>query len=75
MSTPQWQIGQTGDFNSDLHRLHSLLDVICEIQFALPRGQNDDRVDDLLWIAREMAEGLVAHDDDTCSGSAEGETV
>lgn len=59
---PQWQVGTTGDFNSDLCRLHSLLDVICELQFGLSQGETDARVDDLLWVAREMSDGLVAHD-------------
>lgn len=51
------------DFNSDMHRLTALLNVICEIQFGLERGATDDRVDDLLWIAREIAEGLTKDDD------------
>lgn len=64
-SAPQWQIGQSGDFNSDLHRLNSLLDIICEVQFGLSQGEIDPRVDDLLWIAREMSAGLSAHHDGT----------
>lgn len=62
--TPQWQVDPSGNFNSDLHRLHTLIDVICEIQFDLLAEEKDARVDDLLWIAREMAQDLVAHDDE-----------
>jgi hypothetical protein len=53
------------DFNSDMHRLTALIDVICTLQFGLVIGETDPRVDDLLWIAREMAEGLTKHDDET----------
>ena len=60
--SPAWTVD---DFNSDLHRLSALLDVICELQFGLATGEADQRVDDLLWIAREMVEGLKAHDDKT----------
>lgn len=58
--TPQWQVG---DFNSDLHRLNTLVDVICGIQFDLGAEEKDPRVDDLLWVAREMMQGLTAYDD------------
>lgn len=60
--SPAWTVD---DFNSDLHRLSDLLDVICELQFGLATGEADQRVDGLLWIAREMVEGLKAHDDKT----------
>lgn len=61
--SPAWTVD---DFNSDLHRPSALLDVICELQFGLAIGEEaDQRVDDLLWIAREMVEGLKAHDDKT----------
>ena len=60
---PQWQVDPSGDFNSDLHRLHTLMDVICELEFDLASGETDARVGDLLWIAREMTAGLVDYDD------------
>ena len=46
------------DQSADLNRLATLLGVICGLQFELAIGETDPRVDDLLWIAREMAEGL-----------------
>jgi len=52
------------DFNSDMHRLTTLMNVICSLQFDLEVGETDPRVDDLLWIAREMVEGLTKSDDD-----------
>lgn len=64
-AAPQWHIDEGDDFNSDLHRLRSLLSVICEIQFGLSQGEYDPRVDDLLWVAREMAEGIAIYHDGT----------
>lgn len=60
--SPAWIVD---DFNSDMHRLTTLMNVICSLQFDLKVGETDPRVDDLLWIAREMTEGLTAHDDKT----------
>lgn len=39
--------------------LNALISVICEIQFELPRGENDERINCLLWIARDLSEGVV----------------
>lgn len=61
-AAPAWKVT---DLNSDLHRLSALINVICELQFELALGETDPRVDDLLWIAREIADGLVANDDAT----------
>ncbi|NSX90634.1 hypothetical protein [Agrobacterium tumefaciens] len=46
--------------DSAARNLNDLLDVICEIQFGLETDTIDRRVDSLLWIARDMAEGIVA---------------
>ncbi|WHO22650.1 hypothetical protein G6L90_06725 [Agrobacterium tumefaciens] len=46
--------------DSAARNLNDLLDVICEIQFGLQADTVDRRVDSLLWIARDMAEGIVA---------------
>lgn len=51
------------DFNSDLHRAKDLVAIICEIRFQLERGEDDPRLDNLLWIAREMLDGLCDHHD------------
>ncbi|MEH3125543.1 hypothetical protein [Agrobacterium cavarae] len=40
--------------------LYDLLDVVCELQFDLAPKQSDRRIDSLLWIARDMSEGIVA---------------
>lgn len=42
-----------------LRNLNALINVICEIRFGLPTGEDDDRVNSLLWVARDLAEGLV----------------
>lgn len=60
------------DFNSDLHRLSDLISVICELQFDLPAGEYDARVDGLLWIAREMSAGLKDHHDQNGQVAQEG---
>lgn len=41
-----------------IHSLSALLSVICDIRFELAIGENDERVDRLLWVARDVAEGL-----------------
>lgn len=64
--SPAWKVD---DFNSDLHRLSDLISVICSLRFDLPVGEDDNRVDNLLWVAREMVEGLVAHDDGKKGGA------
>lgn len=52
------------DLDADLSRLNHLLGIICEIQFALPVGAVDERVDNLLWIAREISDGIMEHQND-----------
>ncbi|NTD88677.1 hypothetical protein [Agrobacterium tumefaciens] len=46
--------------DSAARNLNDLLDVICQIQFECSPDQSDRRVDSLLWIARDMSEGIVA---------------
>ncbi|WCJ61859.1 hypothetical protein [Agrobacterium tumefaciens] len=46
--------------DSAARNLNDLLDVICEIQFGIENDTVDRRVDSLLWIARDMAEGIIA---------------
>lgn len=38
--------------------LQALISVICDIRYDLEAGGNDPRVDRLLWVARDLAEGL-----------------
>lgn len=38
--------------------LRDLINVICEIRFCGPLSEDDTRLDSLLWIARDLAEGL-----------------
>lgn len=57
---PAWTVD---DFNSDMHRLATLMNVICTLQFERAADEVDPHVDDLLWIAREMVDGLTAHSD------------
>lgn len=66
MMKPAWKVN---DFNSDLHRVKDLISVICSLRFELPVGEDDARVDNLLWVAREMVEGLVSHDDGMKGGA------
>lgn len=39
--------------------LQDLLDVMCEIQFQLAPDKVDRRIDSLLWIARDMSQGII----------------
>ena len=41
-----------------LRCLNDLISVICEVQFELPAGTEDPRINNLLWIARDLSEGL-----------------
>lgn len=45
--------------DSAARNLNDLLDVICELQFDAQDGPVDRRIDSLLWIARDMSEGIV----------------
>jgi len=51
-------LDETDCFDSAVRNLNDLIDVICEIQFNSTDGA-DRRVDSLLWIARDMSEGVV----------------
>lgn len=51
-----------------VRNLYDLLDVMCELQFELAPGQSDRRLDSLLWIARDMSEGII----DGMSGGRQG---
>ncbi|MGE7367882.1 hypothetical protein ACQKKX_02275 [Neorhizobium sp. NPDC001467] len=46
-----------GDADSVIRNLNDLLDVICDLQFNTQ--EVDRRVDSLLWIARDMSQGIV----------------
>jgi hypothetical protein len=48
------------DVSSSCSHLNDLLDVICSLQFDLGIDEKDRRVDSLLWIARDLSEGIVA---------------
>jgi len=56
----QWKVH---DLDGDLNRLNQLLEALCDIQFNLRIGETDPRVDSLLWIAREMSNGIMQHVD------------
>ncbi|MBB4402564.1 MULTISPECIES: hypothetical protein [Rhizobium/Agrobacterium group] len=58
--------------DSAARNLNDLLDVICQIQFECGPDQGDRRVDSLLWIARDMSEGIV---DRTSNRSAQPATA
>ena len=46
-----------------IRNLKDLISIICEVRFELAAGEDDTRLDSLLWIARDVAEGLVeCHD-------------
>lgn len=53
-----------------LRNLTALVSVICEIRFELPVDEDDKRVDNLLWIARDLAEGLIECHERAVSGEA-----
>jgi hypothetical protein len=43
-----------------LRNLRDLINVVCELRFDPPGGDDDNsRVDSLLWIARDLVDGLV----------------
>lgn len=46
------------DLESGLRHLRDTLSVTCEIQFQLPEGEADSRVDSLLWIANGIARAV-----------------
>ncbi|MDP9572639.1 UNVERIFIED_ORG: hypothetical protein J2W66_003132 [Agrobacterium larrymoorei] len=50
---------ETDCLDSAARNLSDLLDVICGLQFECGPEETDRRVDSLLWIARDMSEGVV----------------
>jgi hypothetical protein len=52
------------EVNAGARTLNDLLSVICEVQFELDPSKKDDRIDSLLWIARDLSEGVVRCIDD-----------
>ncbi|AVH40643.1 hypothetical protein [Agrobacterium tumefaciens] len=67
-------IDKTDCLDSAARNLNDLLDVICALQFDATDGPVDRRIDSLLWIARDMAEGIVARMGNR-SASSIGETA
>lgn len=51
------------DLESGLRHLRDVLSVVCEIQFDLPIGKTDDRIDSLLWIANGMAKAVYQYNE------------
>lgn len=49
---------ETDCLDSAARNLSDLLDVICSLQFECG-DEVDRRIDSLLWIARDMSEGVV----------------
>lgn len=47
-----------------VRNLCALISVVCEIQFNLGAGERDERIDSLLWIARDLAEGVATASED-----------
>jgi hypothetical protein len=43
---------------SSVGHLNDLLSVMCELQFGLAQGETDPRVESLLWLARDVSEGI-----------------
>ncbi|WP_284765396.1 hypothetical protein [Agrobacterium sp. CFBP2214] len=65
-------IGKDDCLDSAARNLNDLLDVICELQFDAQDGPVDRRIDSLLWIARDMSQGVV--DKMEADGRAKGAT-
>jgi hypothetical protein len=51
-------LGDKDCLDAAARNLHDLLDVICDFQFK-GGDQIDRRVDSLLWIARDMSQGII----------------
>ncbi|MCK8779056.1 hypothetical protein M0654_03560 [Rhizobium sp. NTR19] len=51
------------EVDAAVRNLNDLLDVMCELQFALGKDEIDRRINSLLWIARDISEGIVAFQD------------
>ncbi|KQQ70890.1 hypothetical protein ASF70_18760 [Rhizobium sp. Leaf321] len=46
------------EVGSSVGHLNDLLNVMCELQFGLAQGETDPRVESLLWIARDLSNGI-----------------
>ena len=46
------------EVGSSVGHLNDLLNVMCELQFGLAQGETDSRVESLLWIARDLSNGI-----------------
>jgi hypothetical protein len=46
------------EVGSSVGHLNDLLNVMCELQFGLAQGETDPRVESLLWIARDISNGI-----------------
>lgn len=44
-----------------LRNLSHLMSIICDTRFEQSAGEDDERIDSLLWIARDLTEGLLEH--------------
>lgn len=61
-----------GDMESGLRHLKDLLSVMCTIQFELPAGEVDSRVDSLLFIADGVATAVYGYHETLCERRAKG---
>ncbi|MGV2052361.1 hypothetical protein ACQZ48_19945 [Agrobacterium sp. 22-209-1] len=64
-------IDKTDCLDSAARNLNDLLDVICALQFDTADGPVDRRIDSLLWIARDMSEGIVCRMGDRSDSTPE----
>lgn len=60
------------EVHAGLTNLVDLIDVICEIRFNLGCGEGDRRLGSLLWIARDLAEGVLEREEETRRVKLEG---
>lgn len=50
----------TVDSIEDSNRhLNDLLDVICQIRYEAGTAESDPRLDSILWLARDLSNGIV----------------
>lgn len=62
------------EVDAALRSLDDLLSVICDIQFDLSAGEKDDRIDSLLWIARDLSCGIIKLKDEKTARGAPKQT-
>jgi hypothetical protein len=60
------------NLDSAVRNLNDLIEVICEVQFEFQAGKHDPRLDSLLWITRDLSEGIVRALDDQNEGYKNG---